>query len=393
MAERRRIVVLGAMANMPVAGVVWQVLHYLEGLRRLGHHVVYVEDTGNWPYDPYEQTVTDDAGGAVRRLSGLLASIGMADDWAFCNAARAGEPSGMTLERLANELARADALINISGVTVLGETHMAVPVRIYLETDPVKPQIEVAQGNPETIAYLEAHTHHFTFGERLGMPGCTVPQGPFYYRPTRQPVILDWWGPAPDFPAPPAGPMRFTTIANWKQTGNDVEWEGEVYTWDKSVQFLRLLDLPSRVAAQLELALALDDDDTLAGLRAAGWRVVSAAGLSDDHHLYRDYIIASGGEVSAAKDQYVRPRSGWFSDRTATYLAAGRPAVVQDAGFDVALPTGLGLLAFATVEEAAAGVEEIAADYECHSLAAHEIAREFFRAETVLARMLSEAGL
>jgi hypothetical protein len=393
MPERRRIVVLGGMADMPVAGVVWQVLHYLEGLRRLGHHVVYVEDTGNWPYDPYAETVTDDATGAVRRLAGLLGPIGMADDWVFCNAAADGEPAGMSAARLARELAGADALINISGVSVLSEAHMAVPVRIYLETDPVKPQIEVAQGNQSTIDYLRAHTHHFTFGERLGAPDCGVPAVPFDYRPTRQPVVLDWWGPAPGFPAPPDGPLRFTTIANWKQTGKDIEWEGELYTWDKSVQFEKILDLPSRVAPQLELALALDDDETLALLRDAGWRVVGAAGLSGDHLAYRDYVVASGGEVSAAKDQYVRPRSGWFSDRTATYLAAGRPAVVQDAGFDVALPTGEGLLAFGTVEEAAAGIEEVAADYARHSRAALAIAEEHFRAETVIARLLAEAGL
>ena len=389
----RRIVVLGAMAQMPFAGVAWQVLQYLEGLRRLGHRVTYVEDTGNWPYDPDRETVTDDAAGAVRRLRGVLEQAGLAERWAYVNAAREGETWGMTAAALRRELGTAEVLINLSGATVLGAAHLTVPVRIYLETDPVTPQIEIANGRQFTIDFLNAHTHHFTFGERIGRPGCAVPVGDFTYRPTRQPVVLDWWSTRAA--SEPAGrPLRFTTVANWEQAHKDIAWAGETYTWSKSSEFLKLLELPRAMPAGvvLELALALDDEATIARLERHGWLIVGALARSRDADAYRDYIHGSAGEFTVAKDQNVRLRSGWFSDRTATYLASGRPAVVQDTGFDAVLPTGAGLFSFRDPEEAAAGLRAVAGDYDRHSRAARELAEDHFRAEDVLGRLLAAAG-
>lgn len=392
MADPLRIVVLGALAEMPFSGVAWQILHYLEGFRRLGHDVTYVEDTGSWPYDPYVETVTDDATGAVRRLGELLRTHGFGDCWAFVNAARPGELHGMGTTALAGRLDAADVLVNLSGVTVLGGAHLDVPIRIYLETDPVTPQIEIAEGRTFTRELLAAHTHHFTFGERIGTPGCAVPVGPFTYLPTRQPVVLDWWAPA-DADVPPRGErLRCTTVASWDQAHKDVSWRGETYTWSKSAEFEKLLGVPGSVEATLELSLALDDAATLARLRAAGFVVGPARGLSADPRAYRDYIRGSGAEFSAAKDQNVRLRSGWFSDRTATYLAAGRPAVVQDTGFDAVLPTGEGLLSFRTPDEAVVALKAVAGDPGRHAAAALAIAREHFAAETVLARLLQDAG-
>ena len=183
-------------------------------------------------------------------------------------------------------------------------------------------------------------------------------------------------------------------MANWEQSHKDIEWAGETYTWSKSAEFLKLLELPRSLpeGLVLELALALDDEATIALLERHGWRVVAALPLSREPQAYRDYIQGSAGEFSVAKDQNVRLRSGWFSDRTATYLAAGRPAVVQDTGFDAALPTGEGLFSFRTQEDAAAGLQAVASDYERHSRAARELAEAHFRAEDVLGRLLDEAG-
>lgn len=384
---------LGAAAEMPFAGVWWQVRHYLEGLRRLGHDVHYVEDSDNWPYDPWLETVSEDASGAARRLSQLMEEAGFGDRWAFVNAAREGEVWGMSPERLKEVMAGAEVIINLSGVTVLGEQHLHVPVRIYLETDPVTPQIEIANGNEDTIAYLAAHTHLFTFGERIGSSGCTIPDAGFEYHPTRQPVVIDLW-PAPEwFPNPPPGGIAFTTIANWEQKHKDIEYGGTTYTWSKSAEFLKLLEVPRMAGVDVRLALAISDEEAVGLLEAAGFEVVPAAPLSNDPEAYRVFITGSGGEFSAAKDQNVRLRSGWFSDRTATYLASGRPAVVQDTGFEDVLPTGEGLISFRTPEEAAAGLAAVTGDYERHSRAARDIAAEHFRAETVLGRMLSDAGV
>jgi hypothetical protein len=259
---------------------------------------------------------------------------------------------------------------------------------VYLETDPVLPQIEIAQGRTFTIDFLAAHTHHFTYGENFGADDCGVPIERFDYRPTRPPAVIEWWRSDPSNTAA----ASYTTIANWHQTDKDIVWQGNRLTWSKDVQFRRFLPVASRAGVPIELALATDDEQAFAELRAAGWRVRPAGPLSKDIDAYREYIRASAGEFSVAKEQYALLRSGWFSDRTACYLAAGRPAVVQDTGFGRFVPTGEGLFSFGTVEEAVTALDTVASDYSRHARAAAEIAVEYLRAEIVLARLLDDLG-
>jgi hypothetical protein len=387
--ERLRMVVVGGLGAMPFAGVAWQVLHYLEGFRRLGHDVFYLEDTGSWPYDPGRDTVSDDAQPTIAYVARLLERVGLGEAWAYRDVVEDRKTHGVSEEQLQRMLGSADALVNVSGVTLLRDEHLQVPVRIYLETDPVLPQIEVEQGNEFTIDLLAAHTHHFTYGENVGAPDCEVPTGRFRYLPTRPPVVLDWWTPpAGDFAGCP-----FTTVSNWEQTDKDIEWRGRLYRWSKHAEFQRFLDLPAVLHRPLELALALDDVDTIAMIEAAGWRVVPAGPLSKDVDRYRDYIRSSAGEFSVAKEQYVSLRTGWFSDRTACYLAAGKPAVVQDTAFGCALPTGEGLFAFEDTGDVVAAFAEIDADYARHSDAARALAEEFLDSDRVLGRLLEDAGL
>lgn len=374
---------------MPFAGVAWQVMHYLEGFRRLGHQVHYLEDSGSWPYDPEQDTISEDPRPALRYVARHVARCGLERNWAYRNGVN-GELHGMSERELAAVLARADVLVNVSGFTVLGEALSSIPARFYVETDPVLPQIQIAKAEHFTIDLLASHTHHFSYGENFGNPDCTVPIERFTYFPTRQPVVLDWWEPVSTNAAPE---QAFTTIASWKQTVKDVEWQGRILTWSKDVQFAPYLDLPSRVSRPLEMSLAISDDAAVTKLRAAGWRIRPADPLSRDIDAYREYIRSSAGEFSVAKEQYTLTRSGWFSDRTATYLASGRPAVVQDTGFGCALPTGEGLVEFSTPDEAMAAIEEIGADYGRHARAARGIAEEYFSTDRVLARMLSDASL
>lgn len=390
MSARATVVVLGILGRTPFAGVAWQVLHYLEGLRRLGHDVYYVEDTGTWPYDAARDTVSGDCGYTIGYITGLMERYGFSDRWAYRCAPEAGRVHGLSLSGLRAVLGRADALLNLTGATVLREEHLRVPVRIYVETDPVAPQIQVAQGVRFTIDLLGAHTHHFTYGENLGTPDCHVPVQRFTYRPTRQPIVLEWWGTDGD--GAPAGDT-FTTIASWRQTDKDIQWNGETYHWSKHLQFEKFIDLPRRAPNPLELALAAADAGTVRRLRGHGWRVVDAPALTRRVEPYREYVIQSAGEFTVAKDQYVRPRSGWFSDRSASYLAAGRPVVTQDTGFGTVLPTGRGLFAFRSMDEVLDALDEIRADYGAHCRAAREIAREYFHAERVLAALLEQAGL
>jgi hypothetical protein len=389
MSERLRVVVVGGLGAMPFAGVAWQVLQYVEGFRRLGHEVFYLEDTGSWPYDPVRDTVSDDARPTIAYVARLLERVGLGAEWAYRDVVEDRRTHGASDDQLEQRLGSADALVNVSGVTVLRDEHLQVPVRIYLETDPVLPQIEVDQGNGFTIDLLAAHTHHFTYGENLGAPDCEVPTWRFHYRTTRPPVVLDWWTPlAGDFADGP-----FTTVSNWEQTSKDVEWRGRLYRWSKHAEFERFLQVPKVVDRPLELALALDDEDTIAMLEEAGWRVVPAGPLSKDVDRYREYIRSSAGEFSVAKEQYVSLRTGWFSDRTACYLAAGKPAVVQDTAFGCALPTGEGLFAFEDLDDVVAAFAEIDGDYSRHSGAARALAEEYLDSDRVLGRLLEDAGL
>ena len=380
-----RVLLLGMMGRTPFAGVAWQVLHYLEGFRRAGCDVFYVEDTGAWPYDPLRNTITDDGRYTVPYLADLLRRVGMEDRWAYV--APDGAVHGASVAQLNRALSAADLLVNLTGATVLRDEHVDVPIRVYLETDPVAPQVEVALGTPFTVELLAAHTHHLSFGENLGRPDCGVPVDGFEYQPTRQPVVLDWWHPDGAGPRP-----VFTTVASWQQTGRDVEWRGETYFWSKDREFLKVIDLPRRASAPIELALACEDEVVLTLLRDNGWRVRDALALSLAPDPYREYILESRAEFTVAKDQNVRLRSGWFSDRSACYLAAGRPVVTQRTGFENLFETGEGLFAFATVDDAAAAIEAIESDYERHSAAAAELAREYFDARRVVSTLLETVG-
>ena len=390
--SRPIVVLLGMMGRTPFAGVAWQVLHYLEGFRRLGCDVYYVEDTGDWPFDPEQNAITDDCRYTVNYITRLMDWCGLAGRWAYRAAARGDRVYGLSGSELASLFGRADALVNLTGATLLRDEHLRVPVRIYLETDPVLPQVEVAGGRQFTIDLLAAHTHHFTYGENFGAPDCGVPIERFQYHPTRQPIVLDWW-------ADGKGALgdstdgRFTTIASWQQDGKDLEWNGETYTWSKHHEFLKFLGLPRLTGRPLELALGRADGEAIGLLESNGWQVVDAVALSRGIASYRDYILGSAGEFTVAKDQNIRLRSGWFSDRSACYLAAGRPVITQDTGFGNILPTGRGLFAFQTMEHVLDALDQINADYEGHSAAARAIANEFFAAERVLASLLEDAGL
>jgi hypothetical protein len=382
------LVLLGIMGRTPFAGVAWQVLHYVEGFRRLGFEVHYVEDTGEWPYDPEQNSITDDCRYTTGYIGRMMAWCGLPERWAYRAASQGGKYLGPAADHVGRLFERAQVLVNLTGATLLREEHLRVPVRVYLETDPVLPQIEVALGRKFTIDLLAAHTHHFTFGENVGGPDCGVPLGRFHYLPTRQPVVLDWWRGE----ELPAGDC-FTTVASWEQTGNDIEWRGERYLWSKHHEFLKFLDVPARTGARFELALACGDEGAKRLLRSHGWSVVDALALSRDILPYREYLMGSRGEFTVAKDQNIRLRSGWFSDRSACYLAAGLPVVTQDTGFGRVLPTGEGLFAFATTDDVLAAFDALHTDPARHACAARAVAEEYFRAETVLSKLLTGLGL
>jgi hypothetical protein len=380
-------VVLHLAGQYPLGGIAWQAVHYLVGLARLGHEVYYVEASGAAPYDPRQRSLVGDYGYSVAFLQASMARVGLADRWAYREAG--GRWHGMPGARVEELCRTADALVNLCGAARLDEDQLRCPVRIYVQTDPVHDQILLVQDHPDTRSILAEHTHHFTYGENLGQPDCPVPLVDFDWRPTRPPVVLDLWEPRVD---PAAG--CFTTVATWRNVGKDVVWQGERYYWSKHVNFERFADLPRLTRQPLELAIDEDAAPAAAAmLRARGWRVAGALEHSVDMDAYQRYVYASRGEFTVAKDLVVRSRCGWFSDRSVCYLAAARPVVTQDTGFPKFVPTGQGLFAVATPEEAAEALESIDRDYAAHARAARRVAEEAFASDEVLGRLCRDAGL
>jgi len=382
------------MGGMPIAGVIWQHIHYIVGLQRLGHEVTYVEDTLNYPYDPVAFNVSDDYSYATQTLGRLAKEHGFEGRWAYCARFKEStEIAGMSLAKLRILYKEADCALNICGSHDMNDDLRSIRNLIYVESDPGVEQIKIDQGESETIDYLKEHRHLFTFGENIGMPVFVVPTGDFNWLPTRQPVVTDLWCAGADAPTPDPSAL-FTTICNWSTSGKkDIVWKDSNYLWSKSLEFLRFIEAPKLSGEPFEMATDIKKEEELELFRKNDWKLVLPHDLSVDWNGYRDYIRNSRGEFTCAKDQYIRLNTGWFSDRTACYLAAGRPVITQETGFTAHYGGKEGLLAFSTMEEIVDAVAAIRADYKKHSRAALEIAREFFEAEKVLASLLERAGV
>jgi hypothetical protein len=378
------------MCEEPVAGVVWQVLHYLIGLERLGFEVYYVEWRGNWLPHPIDPAA--DAGWPRVMVGEVLQEHGFSGRW-ICRADHVA-PGSTFGDLPAGELPRlyreAEAVINLTASHTLEGDQLCCRRRVYLETDPGLPQVRLSTGDERMWDLVRAHTHHFTFAENLYGSDCLLPRPELRYLPTRQPVVLDLW-------QPPAAPYcrAFTTIAKWKKSRKQrvISLNGETYQWSKDLEFARFLDLPQRTSQRLELALATVPEHDRAMLEEHGWEVADAAAVSRSLEEYQHYVHFSRGEFTVAKDINIRTRSGWFSDRSACYLAAGKPVINQDTGFDNVLPTGEGLFSFRTMDDILAAFDRINTNYEKHSRAAFEIAREYFDAGKVLGDLLEHIGV
>lgn len=385
--SRGRIIVFGILFFYPLAGVTYQFLHYLLGLRKLGYDPYYVEDSGRWVYDPAINDMSPNASGNIAKVQPILEAHGFGDRWAFRGRYSEGQCYGMTEAALLRLYGEADAFLNVTGAQEIYEEHLSCPRRIYVESDPFVMQAREANGDEGTIRLLSAHDTHFTFGENIGQPDCGIPPSRFNWMPTRQPVEMELWESGPP---PPDAP--YTTITTWHNKGKDIEYQGDTYYWTKDREFEKFLDLPLKRDVGFELAVGVDDA-TAARLAANKWRRKSSVGVSGSIDQYRDYIAGSRGEFTVARDQYVRPNTGWFSDRTACYLAAGRPVITQETGFSKFLPTGNGLFGFRTMDDVLTAVDAIEGDYERHSRGALEVARECFAAEKVIGSLMERAGL
>jgi hypothetical protein len=389
--KRKKIVVMGFMGSMPIAGVIWQHIHYIVGLRRLGHDVYYVEDSARIPYNPQTFETSNDFGYAAQVLTQLANEFGFEHRWGFCARYLPGNPTaGLRLKRIQQLYLEADAILNVCGAQEFNEDLLQSDRILYVESDPGVEQIKVDKRVRSTVDYLGKHYALFTFGENIGTGRFPVPLHKLKWLPTRQPVVTDLWKTN----RLPAATAVFTSIANWSTSGlKDIEWRGEKYLWSKSREFLRFVAAPKRSDEPFELATDIKDTKTREKFLTRGWRFRGPHEMSVDYWQYRDYIRRSKGEFTVAKDQYVRLHTGWFSDRSACYLAAGRPVITQETGFSDHYGNNGGLFAFRSLGEIAEAVRAINADYRQQSRAARAVAREVFEAEKVLRGLLDRAGV
>lgn len=389
--KRRRLIVMGFMGSCPIAGVIWQHIHYIVGLQKLGHDVFYIEDSARLPYNPVKMEVNNEFDYAARLLRDLAAEFDFKNRWSFCARYLPGNPTaGLPLKRIRELYREADAILNVCGTQEFNDDLLTSERILYIESDPGVEQIKVDQKVKATSKYLRRHHAIFTFGENVGTNVFPVPTRHLKWLPTRQPVVTDLWKNNRR-PLPAA---VFTSVANWSTSGlKDIEWRGEKYLWSKSREFIRFVAAPRKSGEPFELATDIKDERTRAKFDRYGWRFRTPDDLSADYRLYRDYIRRSKGEFTVAKDQYVRLNTGWFSDRSGCYLAAGRPVIIQETGFTRVFGKHDGLFAFKSLGEIAEAVKGINADYSRHSRGAREIAREFFEAEKVLHSLLERAGI
>jgi hypothetical protein len=385
-----RVVVLGLMGQYPLAGMAWQVMHHMEGLRQLGCDVVYIENNGAPPYSPSRQAIGVDARENLRFLRNTFRSFGRADKWAYFDCLT-NRWSGLGAAQVDEWLTHADVVLNLCAASLPDALANRRGCLVYLETDPIREQVKLASGDAKARAFVSAHDVHFTYGWNIGREGCRVPDGGIAWRHTHPPVVVDWWHRT-GVAEPPS--MAWRSIATYRNEGKDVVIDGETYRWSKEPSFEIVMDLPREpLPGWLELALVAPDDAVWQRFLRAGWRLRPALEVSSSVTRYQRFIQTARGEFSVEKDDQVRLQSGWFSDRSVCFLAAGRPCVLQDTGFGTRFPVGQGVLAWRTLDEAREALFEVGANPLRHRRYARLLASEFFEARVLLREVLDAAGV
>jgi hypothetical protein len=386
----KTLVVAGALANRPNnAGGAWVRLSWLLGLKKLGFDVYFIEqidpracvDAGSAPAGFLECANRD-------YFRKVVEQFGLADRAALIYG-NCDEVHGAALDGVLAVCNSAAALINISGHLALRPLMDAFPRKVFIDIDPGFTQFWHAEGNAG--ARLAGHTDYFTIGENIGRPECPIPAGGIRWRAVRQPVVLAHW-PIGSISESVSRP--FTTIASWRGPFGPIVHGGRTLGI-KVHEFRKYVALPALTGDDFEITLSIDPGDRKDRelLVHNGWRLVEPAAVARGPLEFRDYVMTSAAEFSVAQGVYVETRSGWFSDRTVRYLAAGKPALVQDTGAGDNLPAGEGLLTFSTLDEAVTGVRDIRRDYQRHCRAARKLAETHFDSDVVLGKLMDDLGI
>ena len=388
--QKLRIIVGGLVGQYPLGGVAWDYFHYVLGLHELGHDVYYDENTNTWPYDAVKQQPSDDGTVNAKFVADFFAAHAPAltDKWHYCVLLK--DHFGMSKQKFDEVAATADIYLNVSGGCILPESLNPQCIKVFMDTDPGFTQIglhgalEKDGRDKGRFAEVAAFDRHLTYAENIWADDCQLPRFDFKWITTRPIVTLPHW----DFArhrAPKDSAMTTVMTLNFTKEMRKYTYKGVDY-FDKRAEFEKFIDLPGR--SPLPLRLAMGSNSGIEPITSRNWQVIPAYSISQTPEAYQQFIADSFGEWSIAKNFYVATRSGWFSCRTCCYLAAGRPAVVQDTAWTRYVPSGNGLFAFSNADQAIAGLEAIAGDPEGQRQAAFEVAREYLAPDKVLPQML-----
>lgn len=387
MSSSLRILVLGYVVRRPLGGGTWPTLQYALGLLRLGHDVWFLEDSEDYDfcYDPSRHVTDKDPTYGLAYANRVFERVGLAERWGYYDAHRTTwhGPAG---DRVPEIAASADLLLNVAGINPIRPWLQQVPRRAYIDIDPAFEQVrQLTDDHRQQRA--RQHNVFFTDGENIPTGKARIPDDGIAWQTVRQPVVLDAW------PVTPADPTaRFTTVMLWDSYAPR-DYEGHHFGM-KSESFEAYLDLPQRAGPIFELALGSPNAPRKL-LREKGWFVADPLEITKDPWTYQRYIQQSKGEFTVAKHGYVVSNCGWFSERSAHYLASGRPVITQETGFSEWLPTGAGLFSFTSPEDVLQALEALDRDYDHHCREARSLAEEYFDSDKVLSRLvdLSMSGI
>jgi len=388
--KKLRIIVGGMVGQYPYGGVAWDYFHYCLALHELGHDVYYHEDTWCWPFDPTLGYVTDKPDHTVAFISDFFNRYAPAlkEKWHYLLLHE--KSFGMTREAFDEVAKTADIFLNVSGACFIPENLNPKCLKVFMDTDPGYNQFVLSEKYAwsqhvdrwcETVA---AHDRHLTYAENIYGDDCVIPRMNFDWQPTRCVVTLPSWDQLRQTPIPANAPL--TTVMTLGYFKGIVSYQGKAYD-SKVPEYMKFRHLRQKTNVPIKLGITGDKvpAEEITGL---GWDTIDAQQATITTPGYMKLISDSAGEWSIAKNVYVATNSGWFSCRTACYLAAGRPAVVQDTAWSKFIPSGNGVIAFSTMEEAVAGVEEVHANAKKHQAAAYDIAREYLAPDKVLPPMI-----
>jgi len=366
------VVVAGALAQRPGrAGHAWVFLNWMLGFRGLGYDVVFVDRMA---------PELGDVDAGVTWVETVMNAVGFEDAWSV--AVGPGTSAGLSRATVLARSAGA-VLFNVMGYLDDDDVLAAAATRVFLDIDPGFGQAWQQTGSATLFA---GHDAYATVGMNVGREGCGVPDLGLDWVPTLPPVDLDHWSPGTEHRD------VLTTIASWRGPFAPVEIGGVVHGL-RVHEARRYADLPSATGAAMEIALDIDpsDERDRRALCDGGWQLVDATLVGADLAAYRRYIGTSLGEFAIAKQAYVQLRTGWFSDRSACYLASG-PVIVSDTGLADHLPLGEGLLVHDDPAGAATAVEDVLDDPARHRKAARLLAEEHFEARTVARALLERVA-